>query len=410
MVSFFLRDYKTIISGVTLSELLLIIVSFSLVVKNKMIFFDRTKRLFFIIILGAILFSILSGVLFQFDNSMVSEFEVLSRCIRYFAYIFFVIICSDNLEKTWTLRIFCILTLMMAIYMILQGVLYYGWNVVLPVKIIPGIEWGREYNVLELKKIFDASYFRAYGIMAEPGYTAVMLMPVFAWYLMNEKLKRRIPCLLVLGLAAMLTVSMQIIVVLFATILYYVIGEFLRKREHVNVVTLVIVSGVLIVFFLAAILGFLAPIITRLSMIGEVRVNGGGGSTAVRLFRGFSVYSQLPWEAKLFGVGLGNIGNAVKSFDIETIYDSYANSELAVEFVNGISEIMIMSGFIGLLEFIVLSVNLFRSSNVYAKTIVIQWILFLFAGVGFYSLDTVLMISLIYIFNSEDIFVVGDIL
>lgn len=401
VISFFLMDYNSFIRGIKLSELILIIVTAVLLFRNRVIQIEGTKKVIILMYVVALVCTLIPFGMYNFDTSLASKIEVCSRVIRYLGYVIFIVVGMDVSKKEKTLDIFRVMTLILAIYMILQFVFYYLAGIILPIKIIPWLTWGRDSSIEYLQSVFSAGYFRSYGIMAEPGYALTLLLPTFALYLTEKELKGRYFGLIVLSIAIMTTISVQAIIIMAVTILYGFACELFDDRMYVKPLTILAILGGGIVIILILSSGVLLPVFQRIFAIGTIGKSGGNGSTAVRLFRGFAIYSKLPLGAKLFGVGLGNVGNAVRTFGITTQYDAIQSTELDIECTNGIAGLLIMSGMIGLVIYIVLVIRLFCNSSRISRLIVIQWLLFLLAGSSFYSLDSVLLIILVYLYRAN---------
>lgn len=185
LLSTFFHQYGSFLSGVTFGELMLILASALVLLFNGFnLSIEKTKTLiqFYWVCLLLTLFSFLIQ---QHDFIAVESFEVFSRCVRYFAYVIFIVVSADKLDVNYTLKIYRYLCVFVSLYIVLQTLGYYVFNFALPIKILP-LPFSRESDMYVLFSEFDKYYYRAYGPFAEPGYAAKFLLPGLAISLFNS--------------------------------------------------------------------------------------------------------------------------------------------------------------------------------------------------------------------------------
>lgn len=280
--------------------------------------------------------------------------------------------------------------------------MYYGFHILLPIKILP-LEWARMNELNTILSNFDIGYFRAYGVFMEPAYAANFLLPGFAFALFGWMKKQVMDykTVILIAISIMLTTSLQGILVATVTAFIYINLIILPRKAKVASLRkifeiLVFIFILIIALIVSNILGVLDIAFVRLGNIYSTLVDGGGGSIALRLFRGWSLFIALPILFKLIGIGYGNIANFVDEFDITTKYDSYAQTITAMEFTDGISSILISTGAIGFILFLYWIIFLSNKVNGISKIIFLQFILLLFSGTSFFSLTMVFYMTFVY--------------
>jgi hypothetical protein len=266
-------------------------------------------------------------------------------------------------------------------------------GVILPFKILPFPLWSN-IDIEYMLKFASKYYFRPSGVFVEPGYAAQFLLPSLAFSLFGWLNKETIDIKsVVLIFAAMvLTTSSQGI---FLGV--FVIGAFLIYRIRKNksctglyekLLLVVIILILLITFFN---LDYIQLAINKVT--GEVRA---GSSFALRVYRGFAVFVQLPVIYKIIGVGHGNIGNFVLDNAIVTKYDSAKITLDIADYTSGLSTVLLSYGGIGFLMLLALYVSLVHNTKGAFKLISITFIAVAFVANILFSILIVFYLSLIY--------------
>lgn len=402
VLSTFLHQYGSFLPGVTFGELMLILTSaFVLLFDGFNLNIYKTKKLieFYSV---CMLLTLLSFLLQQHDFIAVSTFEVFSRWARYFAYVMFIVISADKLEPIFTLKIYRYLCIFVSLYIVLQTLGYYTLNFALPVKILP-LPFSRESDMFVLFSGFDKYYYRAYGPFAEPGYAAKFLLPGLAISLYDSlKSHKNISLLMLISTGIILTTSVQGVLLAVFSFIYFGFSLLQNKEFRISFnLGKIFIVGLLVMLlsFIFYSVGILETPIERISSIFAVSQGGtlARSSTGMRVYRGFALFAALPLLYKMIGVGLGNLGNFVIENNIYTNFDYFYTSLNQFEYVNGISGVLLSSGIIGAFYFIKYFCSLYRNTENPYTLIFLQFTLLLFGGGGFFSMTTVLYLSLVYI-------------
>lgn len=402
VLSIFFHQYGSFLPGVTFGELMLILTSlFVLLFDGFDLNFEKTKLLiqFYGLCLSL---TLLSFLIQQHDFIAVSTFEVFSRWVRYFAYVAFIIISADKLNVNYALKVYKYFCVFISLYIILQTLGYYMFNFAFPVKILP-LPFSRESDMYLLFSEFDKYYYRAYGPFAEPGYAAKFLLPGLALSLYDSLNSHKyIFSVVLISTGIFLTTSVQGILLTVFSYIYFGISLLLNKEFRIafNLGKIFIVSSLVILLSLILYsIGILDTPIKRISSIFSFTESSASGNyvTGIRGYRGFALFAALPQLYKIIGVGLGNLGNFVVENNIYTNYDYFYTSLLEIEYVNAISGLLLSSGLIGGTYFVFYVIDLLKNTSNQYRLILLQLLVLLFAGDSFFSMTTVLYLSLVYI-------------
>ena len=398
----FLHQYGSFLPGVTFGELMLILTSaFVLLFDGFNLNIYKTKKLieFYSV---CMFLTLLSFLLQQLDFIAVSMFEVLSRWMRYFAYVIFIVVSADKLDANYALKIYRYICVFVSLYIVLQTLGYYTLNFALPVKILP-LPFSRESDMFVLFSGFDKYYYRAYGPFAEPGYAAKFLLPGLAISLYDSlKSHKNISLLMLISTGIILTTSVQGVLLAVFSFIYFGFSLLQNKEFRISFnLGKIFIVGLLVMLlsFIFYSVGILETPIERISSIFAVSQGGtlARSSTGMRVYRGFALFAVLPTLYKIIGVGLGNLGNFVVENNIYTNFDYFFTTINQIEYVNAISGLLLSSGIIGAFYFIKYFCSLYRNTENPYTLIFLQFTLLLFGGGGFFSMTTVLYLSLVYI-------------
>lgn len=338
ITSLFLHQYQSGIPGVSFADLVLGLSSIILLIKYGLKIKLKTIQPLAIISFASIFLTLVSFLIQGFF-----DMKTLTRLIRYNYYIYLLLISFNYFNLDYALKVYKTLSLFVSIYIILQFIVYNTIGVILPIKILP-ISLFREIDLNYMKQMASVYYFRPSGIFVEPGYTAHFLLPALAFSLKGWNNKNKVLQASIIYISMILTTSAQAILLASFTVVFYVALKLLDSKNYKTLIKY------LAIFIL---LGFLGIPIMRLDSVQIIinRFNYGaraGGSAALRLYRGYAIYGELPLLYKLIGVGHGNIGNFVTTYNIFTKYDIVNMSDAALDYVNGVSSVLLCYGLLGL--------------------------------------------------------------
>jgi len=388
IISPILKQYISGIPGVTLADITLGVASLFLLLKSRFRFsFQKVQPLMLFWFFG-ITISLFSLMVQQSLN-----FEIISRIIRYSFYVFLIIVSSKHFQLNYALKIFKYLTVIISIYIITQTLTYNLLEIILPFKILP-IPLARNIDIVDLKQMASAYYLRPPGIFVEPGYAAQFLLPglVFSLYGWFEKEKEDIKSVLLIFTALILSTSSLGIFLGALAIGIYLVTLIVSNKSYVGLFRIFIIIPIIIVI-VVLLLNLDIVQISINKVTGEVRA---GGSVALRIYRGYAIFFQLPLLYKLIGVGHGNLGNFVIENSVITKYDSNNMTDTAADYVNGISAVALYYGIIGIVILFYLYINIIKKTKGVFRLIAIIYIALNLVEGAIFNITALYYLSFIY--------------
>lgn len=384
-------QYSSMIPGVSLADLFLLFVVANIML-NRAKKFDLVKnKILYILWYYGLIISLIS-LLIQQSFSI----EFVTRFIRFSFYVITIILLSnEDFYKENLIKYYKILSLLISIYIILQFLIYNVSGILLPFKVLP-FEWidGRIYGTQEALAWASRWYLRPSGIFVEPGYAAQYLFPgvlfsLYGWFDLTSKHRKLV--LMIILLAIILTTSSQGLFISLFLITLYIMQRLVSSDSLHKVVKNIII----IMLFILIIILFINTIIFERSLTYIIANIRSGGSTALRVFRGFSVYFKLPPIYKAIGVGHGNIGNFVIDNNITTIYDPTPLDDISADYANALSQSLLYYGIIGFILMVLYHINLIYRSSKEIKPLLIAFFLLTIVSSNFFNLTTIFLLVLI---------------
>lgn len=389
-----LGQYASFIQGVSLADLLLIISTCLIIFFNSryIIKLNKVKPVLILWFFGIII-SILSFLLQRKFNILI-----LTRMLRFSFYLLLIVVCADNLNKRILFNAYKKLVVIISVYIILQFIIFKISGILLPFKLLP-FPWmdGRLYNTEQAIQWANVFYLRPSGFFVEPAYAAQYILPglvfsLYGWESNSIKKTNILSSLLVL-ISLFLTNSSTAIVISVIVIILYLLKRIRQSKRNMDIVRNIIIVLFIIVTFMFFLYSKLY-IRTISYIIGNIKV---GGSTALRVFRGFAVFLKLPILFKIIGVGHGNLGTYVINNNITTIYDSTSNTLMAADYVNATSASLLYYGVVGFIVYLNIFIYLFINTKGQFRMLTI--VLFMLSCISSIFFDTTMLfyMSLIYI-------------
>ncbi len=276
--------------------------------------------------------------------------DIITRFVRFSFYIFVIIISANNFDKNIALKMYKILCVIISIYIILQVTIYHSTGIILPFKVFP-MPWanGRIFDVNEAISWATRWYFRPTGVFVEPGYAAQFLLPglvfsLYGWMKNQESKAIDVKSTVLIFIALVLTTSSQGIFIAMIILGLYSISFIRKSKGNMKIVKCLLMIIISIVFIKV----FMNLDVVEKSLDKVIGSSTGGGSTALRVFRGFEVFIQLPLLYKVIGVGHGNLGDFVLNSGIVTKYDPPVMTQISADYASGISLALLYYGIIGI--------------------------------------------------------------
>lgn len=313
-----LNQYRSVVPGITLGELLIIIMLPFLLYYLKI---KKDKRwipfLFIVLLLVLLLFFLLISACFVNKISYGNALLGILRLTFYFSVVFLCINSIFNIDLFF--NIYTKFSLLSTLYLIIQFFAHNWLNVDLPWTIPFLTVYQENYGAIDFATLF-VDFYRPYSFFLEPGYYVQYVLPYLVLVLFIKRYRSLRKAIFITFGLVFSTSGQGLIIGLIIWILYMVIE--LKKSPSVFVG-----AGALLFVIVKFIKDI--PFVER----SLIRLFGSeGASSNSRIFEPFSYYWDLDIQNKIFGIGYNNV--------LSIIGNVYLNS---------ISYILITSGILGFL-------------------------------------------------------------
>lgn len=373
-----INNYASPIPSIGLSEFILLLsiplMCHIIILYRKKILLHRYWLYFF--------YGITSSLVILLLNSKFSVDDVVDRLLRDTFYVFLVLLFAQIFfDVKYAIKLYKKLTIITCVYLILQCISFYVFDVILP-WLIPGLDLNFSTvslsAYLEYYKNMYLYYFRPNSIFMEPAQFAQFVTPylVLLLFPINNKDNINYKLAILVSISLLLSTSANAYVLLFVIWSIWYIYSCIQVKEHKKIVVFFVVgiSFIIALFLLYKHSAEFNRFIMRLNNIG----NGESGSGNVRLLRGAYFFGSLDSVFKIFGIGFGNFSNFSSAYFISTLYD------IGTEYMNSLSYILVSSGIVGLVIFLWVLYCEYKKGSLSVKILVII-LLLMFLSSSIYS-------------------------
>ena len=354
------NKYSIYIAGVNfpISDLLLIFVIVSL------IFMTMHKKhsviiSYAIFIFYAILVSLLKALL-QGDRNI---FDVINKLGRLVLYFFAAgVISQKYFEMEKAGKVYIRFSFILSIYLIIQYIVFKASSVMLPNILLQNMRLNYSFNgqdastyTLYKQLCMSPAYWRPPSLFLEVAHFAQYTTPALLLCLVKGEHPKTFFGLIipiVITIANLLSFSANAVVFLciaWGCLMY----KYMQRKQFIKalVVTFIVLTiGVIVASQTDVFVAFLERLAT---------ISSKGGSTGTqRILRGYYIYGKAPILDKLFGMGFGNISYSLIDHAIRTPYDG--TLALGHEYMNSLAYILVGTGLVGAILFIILMINAFK--------------------------------------------------
>lgn len=310
--------------------------------------------------------SVLSTAIISLCLGSISD--ALMRMVRDAFYwgLILVFVCNylDYAFFKKCLKIFCIV---LSAVLVLQVVIYHLTGVFVPAYLFSGMvdsaTSGRDIYEHILFWIGHSGYLKPYGILSEAAHCsqALFIGSLFLIHEYKEEGKTQTLWLLVLyNAASVLTFSASALIfsgIVFVSLMYLLF----RKKKFAY-----FAFGALLVLGAIGLLTAYAGLDSIINRIFSAAAGGGEDTSAfVRIYKGFIYWASLPWVNKIFGIGFGNYTVFNEAYHIPISVDA------ASEFMSSMSYILVSTGVLGFIIFVLFFAKLFKQGNGLGRLLII---------------------------------------
>lgn len=309
--------------------------------------------------------------------------ETVIRTLKLIFYTFNIFALAPKyFDFQLALKICINVSVIASIYLLIQNFVYLTSGSMLPV-VIPGTNviytgtWTSEaYNALVMRKM--AFGYRPCGFFLEPSYFCQYTVYSVLMLLMKpQKEKFDYLELVIISVAILLTKSALGYVCFVLMWCAWFVCSFKKRKLPMNVVIIICIILVLLIAEIR--FGFAQAAIERVATV----LLSGTSTGTVRLLRGFIVFSKLPLIYKIIGIGAGNYGGFIRTYNIVTMFDT--SISVGNEYMNSVSTIMVYTGIIGSVLYGIAIYRIFKKSCLIQKLMGIIWIVIMFSESNFFT-------------------------
>ena len=223
------------------------------------------------------------------------------------------------------------------------------------------------------------------SVFAEASHFAAFLLPAIIFLLANYNVRCRLLKIAILVIGVLVSTSANGLICLSIIVVSFI---YFRNDKFNPIRLIVGISLILVAMFILS-NGVLNDILE-----GVFSSNVGDDTKAdYRIYRGFELFSELPFHQKLFGIGNANIQSFYSQDLMSSVYD---RSWRAIDFLSAFSAIIIYNGFVGLLAFVFFIKSLWNKTNWATKTLILSFVAYSISEDFYFNEFWLLYISLIY--------------
>lgn len=334
------------IASLTLGEPLLLVCTTVLLIKNAANINNKGiliyAPLYWIFIIYVVVVSIINTAAIN-EYSLTDTVTTSLRLLLYTTVIF--MLAKDHIDFALLRRTYLIICFVCSLYLIVQFIFGSVFKVYLPstfsnLKIMYSNYTGATYNDY-LYDSYRRLLFRPSSFFKEPSHLSryiIYALPIIT-FKKGKKSRFEIINFMTVLLAVLITRSAMG----FLGIGVFMVVWLLFNRKSSNSYTRLGVYVVILGLIAASAYYGLAD-----QAVGRLSINTGSGGS--RIYRGFSIFSQMKPIFKIFGSGLGNYSAFASHYNISTVYDIIGDS--GNSYMNLIATTLVSSGIFGLILYI----------------------------------------------------------
>lgn len=359
-----LAVYEIPVLPISITEIVLIAFIIFSFYSNQL--FLKQYSLIYIVFL---LYGFMSSIILSIGINYWMIDDWFFKWARIFIYSYTLLILTYRyLDLSCCVKMFQYVGCIVSIVQILQSVMWYIFKIPI-VFIIPGAKL--HYSISEYSEYinhimnYGGALWRPSNLFLEPAhFTQFGIIALICCLFIPRNPKMHYAVLI--SLAIFLSGSGLGV---FSTIIVWIlfnIGNFNKKSIRYYLFGLLVIISIII--FLVLNEDYFQGILYRFGTVSD----SGSSTGTLRLLRGISIYSQLPILYQIFGTGFGNLKSYLIGNGITTIYDG--DMDLGNEYMNTFSFILVNTGIIGFVLFILfIAYLLFYCKEFYKKVLLFCW-------------------------------------
>ena len=298
------------------------------------------------------------------------------RNIIYYVMIFLILygVNRDCIDYKLFKKVYWSLAIICTIYIICQFIFVSFFNIYLPPNILP---FDTSYLFDANNEVVKLGVLRLQSFFSEPSLYAQYILPIYLLILFSDNKKKKeylTITLFVIG-ALLSTSTLGVLSISIGTI-YYLFNKYKKN-----------IAKIIICFVIFLPLGI--SIISSNQYIDKsiqsiLFESNSSTKLTIRFFRGFSIYSKLPFEKQIFGIGVGNGEYYIDKYEITTDYETAWHSE-GVEYYNNIAASLMYGGILAGIFYCMAQLSFIRSKSSSSKLLSCTYFIISFASSSFFN-------------------------
>lgn len=345
-----LTVYASPIPAVSFGELLMLFLMVYLSFKGPSVFREVRKNSFWIYLMYAAFITLISSIIFTFQNNNYQIVDAVQRMVRdAFYFCIIMLFGAHYFDFYYAKKVMRVVSTVLACYMLIQFFAYVVAHFYVP-GILPQLKTtvsggvtGAELEAAFLRSQQGDGYIRAHGFFSEPAVCAQYLSIALILELFTETGRVNYKFVMLYSAATIVTFSVNGYVV-FAAIwaIWVLYGNDDYRNFELKKLLFIMVMLAIAVFIMGN--AKTAQVLNRLMAV----LQGGDAtpSSILRLLRGMAFYFEMPVFFQVLGSGFGNFIQFKELYGITTVY------EIADEYMNTNAYILISTGVIGFALFV----------------------------------------------------------
>lgn len=236
---------------------------------------------------------------------------------------------------------------------------------------------------------------RQSSFFSEPAHLAQFLAPLLCYYIFSNYKRKYVICAILI-LALLITQSGNAIVciVVILALYIYTIIKVDRARGFLFAIFLLFIVIVGGLFYLTTEGGQM--IAKRIITVSDAANPEQISSAYMRLFRGYDLFGRLPLINQI--VGLGDKQNLLDAIRHSSIRHLFGDNDL---YFNGISYILLYSGFVGLFLFGRIYKYLWQDNTLQGRTYIVLWIVLMLMSATYLNSTSAIFLLLANSFKNK---------
>lgn len=302
---------------------------------------------------------------------------------------FFVYWCflNEYLKLSSFLKFYRIAAFINIVFFVVQELMYaiIGYRIFGIVSFLPSTLGNGEIDMNSFAEKYSEAE-RSCAFFSEPAHFVQFLLPLLAielLYVANRKAYFRcvLYVLTLLGLA-----SGNALLGLFVVFLFYIVSLWKKMRSVLSIICVFFVVAVtlsFVVYIMQTEYG--KKLMDRQEQLDPEPLHSSSGF--IRIFRGYYVLDTMPSASKIFGLNSDDkLDDAIEACDVSTTFKE------GDRYLNGVQKILVYTGYIGTILFIIGLSQIYRGNNLAGKCCIAIFVSLSFIASIFFSYTMVFML------------------